>query len=141
MKTNCIIKRIEIASNRVAVFDALTNSSSIRSYFPIDDVISDWKVGSSIKFIGEQSGVDEGVIDVLDYGFCFRYSYWNENHGSEKTSQNLVTIEYSMEGLEDDNITRLTLVQTNLPSDEYRENMEPIWDFLLAQLKTYVESK
>ena len=139
MNSNDIDKSIHIFAEPPAVFDALTNPSSITSYFPLTEVLSDWNVGSAIKFIGEQSGIDEGVIDTLDKNLCFQYSYWNKNHGTQKESTNFITIKYSLESCDDNRSTTLTVLQTNLPSEEYKKNMDPIWDFLLKQLKEYIE--
>ena len=139
MKTITIFKSIIISSKPSLVFDALTNASSITSYFPIDEVISDWNVGGPIKLIGKESGVDEGVIDILDHNSRFQYSYWNENHGTIKEPKNYIIIEYSMESCDRGRATQLTLLQTNLPSEEYKKIMDPIWDFLLDRVKSYVE--
>ena len=35
----------------------------------------------------------------------------------------------------------LTMRQTNLPFPEYRTSMDPMWDTILAGLKTFLESE
>jgi len=141
MEESGIIKYLEICSSRGAAFEALTEPNAIRAYFPIDEVIADWKEGGTIKFVGEQSGVDEGTIDVLEQNSRFEFSYWNENHGREKKPENFVTISYSVEDTDDVERIKLTMNQKNLPSAEYREMMEPIWDELLGSFKSYVERR
>ena len=139
MEEPSITKHLEICSNRSAAFEALTEPNAIKAYFPINEVIADWKEGGSIKFVGEQSGVDEGTIDILEQHSCFQFSYWNENHGRERTPENFVRIKYLIEDITDGERIKLTMNQMNLPSVEYKEMMEPIWDILLGNLKSYLE--
>lgn len=133
-----ITKTIEIASSKDRVYDALINSNEILSYFPLGQVVSTWKVGASIKYIGGQSGVDEGVIDVLDKNKRFQFTYWNANHGTENKKENHITIAYSLSG--EKSHTILTLKQSNILSEQYFEIMNSVWDDLLNRLKRYVES-
>ncbi len=141
MKQDSIIKTIEIQSSRRDVFEALTNADAICSYFPIDEVTSEWKAGGYIKFSGQQSGTDEGTIEILEQSSRFRFSYWNQNHGRSKSPENLVTIDYHLDDAEANGSTLLKMEQTNLPFSGYREIMDPIWDQLLNSLKSYLENR
>ena len=133
-----ITKTIEIDSSKDRVYDALINSDEILRYFPLEQVVSTWKVGDPIKYIGGQSGVDEGIIDVLDKNKCFQFTYWNANHGTENKKENHITITYSLSG--EKSHTILTLKQSNIPSERYLEIMNSVWDDLLYRLKQYAES-
>lgn len=133
-----ITKTIEIVSSKDRIYDALINPDEIVSYFPLEQVISTWNVGAPIKYIGGQSGMDEGVIDVLDKNKRFQFTYWNANHGTENKKENHITIAYSLSG--EGSRTILTLKQSNIPSEQYFEIMNSVWDDLLNRLKQYVES-
>ena len=73
------------------VFEALTNSSKIVQYYPLQEVISDWQVGSEIICKGINDGkdfIDYGTIDILIPNQKFQYTYWSDNHGTQKTPDN-----------------------------------------------------
>ena len=139
MKQTEIRKTIAIKAPQQAVYQALVTPQEIVNYFPVDDVVMEPYVGGTIRFIGKESGVDEGVIEVLDEGREFRFTYWNPNHGTENLTENHVTISYRLQG--GDNETLLEMVQTNIPSDTYFGLMEPVWDILLESLMEHVEAK
>ena len=136
-----IKKSIVINATAERVFDALTTSAEIVRYYPLEKVTSSWEVGRELRMEGTAEGnkfEDVGMIRRLDRPSCFKYSYWNENHGTENLPENHLTIRYEIS--KTDAGCRLDVTQTNLPSKSYRDVMEPAWDFLLESLKKYVES-
>ncbi|WP_349616575.1 SRPBCC family protein [Azotobacter salinestris] len=111
-------------------------------YFPLQKVRSDWKEGGEILLEGESEGrkfTDHGVIQVLSHPSRFRYGYWSDNHGTARTPENHLTIDYRLSPERQG--TRLDLAQDNLRSDELFGIMDRVWDALLGSLKEYVEQR
>lgn len=69
---------------------------------------------------------------------AFAYRRWSSHHGSARRPANEITIRYLMEP--DGVRTWLRVIQENLPSADYYRLMDSIWDNLLADLKTALES-
>ncbi len=137
-----IRKELRIDAAREVVFDALTSSEEIVKYFPLKEVVSEWKVDGEVLYKGEVDGAaftDYGVIEILSRPVIYRYRYWSDNHGTERTPENHISIAYELS--EDGGGTMLKLEQSNLPSRELFEMMETVvWDSLLGSLKDYLES-
>ena len=118
MKTFSIEKTIAIDAPAHIVFEALTNSDLIVRYYPLEEVISNWKIGSEIVCKGSiegQSFTDYGKIDSLTPNEEFQYTYWSTNHGTKRTPENCLTICYTL--LQADNGTNLKLKQKNIKSE------------------------
>lgn len=142
MSGYCLTKTISILASPEAVFDALTHSNSIPEYYPLKSVQSDWQEGSEVLYRGEIDGAeftDFGTIDIIDRPFHYRYSYWSDNHGTERRPENYISISYQMVSQVES--TELTLTQENIPDKALFKLMnETVWDTLLQSLKHYVES-
>ena len=140
MKNLAIEKSILINASAKEVFEALTNSEKIVQYYPLDEVISNWQVGDEIICKGNNNGVnftDYGIIDILIPNQKFQYSYWSDNHGTEKTAENYLTITYTLQNSEKG--TLVIIEHSNLKSETMYELMINVWDFLLNNLKNFVE--
>jgi uncharacterized protein YndB with AHSA1/START domain len=115
METNLVARAtIAIDSPRVRVWKALVTPADIRQYMFGTDVVSDWKVGSSIVWKGEWQGSpfeDKGVILQSDPGRVLRYSHFSPLSGlaDEPDNYHTVTIELSSQGTK----TRVSLSQDN----------------------------
>ena len=142
MEALTIEKKIELKAPIKSVFSALTNSDEIPKYFPLKSVESAWKVGSEVLYKGEVNGTpftDYGVIEKLNFPNEYRYRYWSDNHGTERTEENHLTISYSLEKLNEGTV--LTIKQSNVKSPEMYELMNgQVWDFLLNSFKEYIET-
>lgn len=142
MNTFTIKKHVNIQATPEAVFDALTSSADIVRYFPLKQVTSEWKAGGEILLDGEVNGHafrDHGLIEVLSRPHQFRYSYWSDNHGTERTPENYLTIDYRLSAT--DRGTRLEMEQSNLRSEDMFQVMKTVWDHLLTSLASYVEQR
>lgn len=140
MKTFSIEKSLFIGVSPSILFETLTNSDKIVQYYPLKEVISDWEVDSEIIFKGINDGksfIDYGKIDILIPNQKFQYTYWSDNHGTERTTQNHLTICYTLS--EANNGTILKLKHKNFKSEEMYSGMLKAWDFLLSNLKNFVE--
>ena len=142
MKTFSITKQIMINATPEKVFDALTTSDEIVKYYPLNKVISNWGIGDSVHYKGElneQAFTDYGVITELKRPITYSYRYWSDNHGTEKTPDNHLTINYTLSLVND--ATELNLVQNNIKSEEIFNIMNNVvWDMLLNGLKEHMES-
>jgi uncharacterized protein YndB with AHSA1/START domain len=124
MKTFSIEKSLSIDAAPNVVFDAITNSDKIIQYYPLKEVQSDWQVGGEILCRGinnNQAFTDHGKIDILISNQKFQYTYWSDNHGTERTPENHLTICYTL--FEVDNGTILKLEHHNLKSQEIYSQM------------------
>lgn len=142
MNSFTIKKSVYIDAKPETVFDALTSSGDIVRYFPLKKVTSEWKVGSEIILDGEANGNafrDYGLIQALSRPNQFKYSYWSDNHGTERTPENHLTIDYRLSAKQQG--TNLELAQSNLRSEEMFRVMDTVWDHLLCSLAKYVENR
>ncbi len=142
MSTFTIKKEIFINAPPELVFDALTNADEIVKYFPLKEVVSEWEVGSEVFYKGEinnQEFTDYGVIEVLSRPNKYKYTYWSDNHGTERTPENYLSITYELSRNGDG--TKLELEQGNLKSKEMFQMMDTVvWDSLLDNMKNHIES-
>jgi len=137
-----IIKVIRIHAPNSRVFSALTSSEEIPTFYPLEKVDSKWELGSEVLYKGEINGAaftDFGVIEKLESPKVYAYRYWSDNHGTERTPENYLTISYVL--TECPNGTELTVTQSNIKSAGMYELMESqVWDYLLGSLKKFVEA-
>ncbi len=140
--TFSLTKTIHIDAAREDVYDVLTSSEEIVNYFPLTRVVSDWKVGGELRLEGEVGGrpfCDYGRIEALSRAERFTYSYWSDNHGTERVPENYLTIDYRLS--DDGHGTLLELQQRNLRSEQMYQVMDSIWDGLLDSLRSYLETR
>ena len=137
-----IKKEILIDAPPESVFDALTDSEKIVEYFPLREVNSKWKVGSEVHYKGEVDGsefTDYGTIDELNRPLKYKYTYWSDNHGTERVPENHLSICYQLS--REGSGTRLRVEQSNIKIKEMYDQMNShVWAYLLERLKEYVES-
>lgn len=70
--------RINVSISRV--WDAVTNPEQIKKYLFGTEAVSDWKVGSSIKFTGVWEGKpyeDKGTILQIEKEKILKYNFWS----------------------------------------------------------------
>ena len=140
MNLHLIQKSIYLKARPEAVFDALTSSAEIIRFFPLRKVTSEWVVGGEILLEGEIGGTpftDHGSILALDRPSRFIYSYWSDNHGTERTPENHLTIAYRLSAV--DQGTLLEVEHGEFKSQAMFEAMQGAWDSLLQSLAAHVE--
>ena len=123
------------------VWEALTNPDTIKKYFFGTNTITDWKVGSPIKFKGEWEGKsyeDKGTILEIQKHKLIKYDYWSSMSGIEDMPENYVTITYKLS--EENDRTKLTITQENIRDENMKEHSEQNWRKVLAGLRTLLES-
>ena len=120
-------KTIAIAAPVDKVYEALTNSELVIQYYPLEEVVSDWQVGSEFIAKGSINGqnfTDYGKIDRLVKNKEFQYTYWSTNHGTQRTPENYLSISYTL--LETDKGTVLNLSQRNIKSEQMYSQMQQV---------------
>jgi uncharacterized protein YndB with AHSA1/START domain len=129
-----------INASKEKVWDALTNPDKIKQYFFGTNAVSDWKKGSSLKFTGEWEGKkyeDKGTILDTEPGKLFRYTYWSSMGKLEDNPENYATVTYEL--VPSGNETVLTVTQDHVSSQEAKEHSEQNWNYVLGELKKFVE--
>ena len=137
-----INKHIFVKAPIESTFEALTTSAKIIQYFPLNNVISNWQLGSEVLYKGEIEGnafTDYGIIKEFSVPTKYSYSYWSDNHGTERLPENHLVISYTLTSLKDG--TQLELQQLNIKSEELFNIMNTtVWDSLLSRFKNYMEA-
>jgi uncharacterized protein YndB with AHSA1/START domain len=123
------------------VWNALVTPETIEKYMFGAKVVSDWKEGSPIVWMGEWKGKsyeDKGEILRLEPQRVLQYSHYSPLSGQPDApeSYHTVTIELAQTR---DGQTRVSLTQDNNPSAEAREHSEKNWAAMLDGLKKVVE--
>ncbi len=141
MKSNITGKAsIEILAPVSKVWKALITPEIIKQYFFGTEAVSEWKVGSPLIFKGEWQGKKyEDKATILDMipGKLFKYSYWSSMSGIEDRPENYVNVSYELEN--NDDSTRLTITQENIPDEKMKEHSEQNWHKVLTALKKLLE--
>jgi len=131
---------VKISAGKEEVWDALTNPDKIKQYFFGTNAISDWKKGSSLKFTGEWEGKtyeDKGTILDTQPGTLFRYTYWSSMGKLEDKPENYATVTYELVPAGDETVLNVT--QNNISNQEAKEHSEQNWNYVLGELKKFVE--
>lgn len=124
------------------VWQALTDPAQIKEYFFGTNAISDWKEGSTLRFTGEWEGKqyeDKGVIQELKEDRVLKYSYYSSFSPLPDEPENYQVVTYTL--TEENNGTRLDILQENVASVESAQHSEQNWKGVLEGLKKYVENK
>jgi uncharacterized protein YndB with AHSA1/START domain len=143
MATDLIAKASEVVEAPVQnVWDALVDPTAIKEYMFGTTVTSDWKKGSPITWKGEWKGKayeDKGVIQEFEPGRTLKYSHFSPLTGQPDLPANYHNV--TIELVEEDHATRVSLSQDNNPDEEAREHSAKNWETMLTGLKKYVEGQ
>jgi uncharacterized protein YndB with AHSA1/START domain len=143
MKINLIAEQsIIINASASKVWDALINPVKIKQYLFGTETISDWKIGSPIKYRGEWQGKkyeDKGIIRNIIPEKLLESTYWSSMSGLADVPENYKNVSYKLHP--ENNGTRLTITQDNNPTQESKKHSEQNWKMVLEGLKKLVESE
>jgi uncharacterized protein YndB with AHSA1/START domain len=131
---------LEIDSSLANVWDALINPEKIKQYLFGTDTHCDWKAGSPLRFTGEWEGKtyeDKGTILAIEKEKLLSYNYWSNFSGLPDVPENYQIVTFSLESV--NGVTRLTLAQQNIRSEEAKSHAEQNWKMVLNSLKELVE--
>ena len=86
-----------------AVWTALTTPASLKEFFFGADVITDWTVGSAIRFRGEWRGKpyeDKGIIQGFEPGRRLSFTHWSAMSGAEDRPENYHEVTFELRASE-----------------------------------------
>jgi hypothetical protein len=103
-------------------------------------VISDFKVGSPVRFEGKHLGVfykDKGVILKLEFEKVLQYSYWNEISRLPDVPMNYVVIEFKLHP--EKSTVILELIVNNCAEGTIFSHWNFYWSTTLHVIKRLIE--
>ena len=112
----------------------------IKQYLFGTQVTTDWKVGSPITYRGVWQGKayeDKGIVLEVVPGKSLVSTYWSGFSGRPDIPANYQRVAYTLEPAPEG--TRLTLTQSNIPSEKERDHSMQNWGMVLEALKKLVE--
>ena len=137
-----IIARASVTIHTPAakVWEALTRPEMVRQYLFGTEVITDWKVGSPIRYRGVWQGKpyeDKGQVVEVVPGKRLVSTFWSSLAGQPDAPENYKTVVYELAGA--GNSTRLTVTQDNNASEDEARHSEQNWSMVLASMKKLLE--
>ena len=136
-----VSKRIVIARPREIVWRVLTEPAYVKQYLYGADLLTDWVVGSPVRFRGEFEGQvwqDKGTVLACERPRHLRYSYYSGSCGLDDSPANYATVSFYLD--EEVDGTLLAVEQQGYASEDSRATSERGWDAILSQIKTLAES-
>ncbi|MBX9865386.1 MAG: SRPBCC family protein [Burkholderiales bacterium] len=125
------------------LWDALTKSEFTRQYWMGNDVESDWRTGSSVKFIKlDRKGVLFGKVLAADKPKILSYT-WSFQKDELTQPEKPSRVTFLLEQLS----SNPELVKLTVTHDEFQENSTEFndisngWPMVLSSLKTLLETK
>jgi uncharacterized protein YndB with AHSA1/START domain len=122
------------------VWEALTTPEVIKQWFFGVDTETDWKPGSPIVHRGEYQGrpyEDRGTILEVEPPWRLVHTHWSPASGRPDTPENHERVTWELS--ERDGGTELTIMESNLPSEEARDTSVKNWRMVLESLKRLLE--
>ena len=128
---------LDLPAPPAKVWDALTNPAMIKQYMFGAELSGDWRQGGTVIYRGEWDGSpfeDRGDIVEIDPPRLLKVNYYSAMTGQPDTPENRQLITYALEPVTTG--TRLTVSQSNNPSQEAATAAEGNWAMTLDTLKT-----
>ena len=128
-----------------AVWKALTNASSLKQFFFGSDIVTDWRIGSPIRFRGDWKGKpyeDKGTIQSFDVDRRLAFTHWSPLSKLEDKPENYHIVSFDLRPISGG--TEVVLTQLNQSDDEpltpeMRKEYSKNWVMSLDGLKKAVE--
>lgn len=128
---------LDLPAPPAKVWDALTNPAMIKQYMFGAELSGDWRQGGTVIYRGEWDGTpfeDRGDIVEIDPPRLLKVNYYSAMTGQPDTPENRQLITYALQPA--GNGTRLTVSQSNNPTQEAATAAEGNWAMTLDTLKT-----
>jgi uncharacterized protein YndB with AHSA1/START domain len=127
------------------VWKALTNASSLKQFFFGFDIVTDWRIGSPIRFRGDWKGEpyeDKGTIQSFDVDRRLAFTHWSPLSKLEDKPENYHIVSFDLRPINGG--TEVVLTQINQSDNEpltpeMRQEYDKNWAMLLDGLKKVVE--
>jgi uncharacterized protein YndB with AHSA1/START domain len=132
---------LEIKAPKSKVWEALTKPEIVKQYFFGSNLITDWKVGSKIRWTGEWEGKtyeDKGTVLQNEPEKILKYNYWSNFSNQPDLPENYQTITYRIK--EGKGKTILDIIQENCRSEEVRDHSESNWKSVMDEMRKMVEN-
>src|SRR5690606_2158921 len=144
MNNDSSIARVEtvIDAKIETVWHALTTPDIVKQYMFGADVISDFKQGSDIRWVGEWKGKrfeDRGKIVSVEENRRLQYSHFSPLSVEPDVPENYHTVTISLS--EQDGKTAVSLEQDKNKTPEAKSHAEENWKAMLKSLKDLLEQK
>ncbi|MEZ4926155.1 MAG: SRPBCC domain-containing protein [Saprospiraceae bacterium] len=130
-----------INASKEAVWDALTNPEKVKAWQYGSDLITDWQVGSEIRFETEWEGtVFEQLGTVLAFSpfDSLKYRLFAPRPGLEDKPENYFVMEYKL--IQQGNKTELLIVQEDNRPGAKQEPEQGEENPVLKNLKDLIEA-
>lgn len=137
-----VTKALDIKAPISKVWNFITTPEGMKEYLFGTNVISDWEVGSLIRFVGEYDGKpyeDRGTIEVFDKEQVFEYTYYSSFSGVPDQAENYTLVRMELESIGEG--TRLKVKHSNFPTETSYQNNEKQWDIVLDTIKEKTEER
>ncbi|WP_437398745.1 SRPBCC domain-containing protein [Flagellimonas lutimaris] len=131
---------IDINAPSSEIWEALVNPEIAKEYFFGAEIVTDWKVGSPIKFKGEfnvNNYEEKGVLINVEPNSQLQYSHWSHFDGLPDEPENYRT--WTFDITEKNGTTLLTISEDNIPSEKQRSRSDEFWNEALLKIKRLVE--
>jgi uncharacterized protein YndB with AHSA1/START domain len=128
-----------------AVWNALTNLNAFKQFFFGSNVVTDWSVGSPIRFRGNWNGhtyEDKGTIKSFDVNRRLAFTHWSPLSKLEDKPENYHIVSFDLRSTNGG--TEVVLTQINQSdaeplTPENRKEYAKNWTIVLDGLKKAVE--
>ena len=133
-----LVETVMIKASTGAVWNALTDPSTIERFMWSTHATSDWKAGSPVTFQGVYQGKayqDKGMILESEKGKRLKYTFLSGT--SEDTPENYAVITYTLSG--EGNETSMTVSQEGANDEKALEHSRQGWKSILKNLKEILE--
>jgi uncharacterized protein YndB with AHSA1/START domain len=143
LQSNFVEKIITIDAPLHTVWNVLTTSELVKKWITDDEgieIVSDWKVGSTITFSGVSHRVrfnDKGQILESVPNKFLKYSYWSSISRLPDTPDNYSTIEFTL--TTNENHTLVKVIQSNLVTEVIYKHINFYWNAALRNIKKVAE--
>lgn len=134
-------RSIEIFANIDKVWDALTQTDKMKTYFFASEVKADWKEGGELLIkVNKEGGTREekGEIQEFNPKVSLKYKYWRDPMGQKEES--FTTTSYQLEQISDATV-KLTWSEEGFADEDQKQRKEDELPNILNQIKLIVEKE